>query len=91
MEPLHWKSDKAGDTLWRGETYLGCIYDRDGLASRAKKHGWRALEGEYLLPVGDVLPSQEEPDARMGARRLLEAHVSVCQPLLSAAELLAMT
>lgn len=88
---LTWKTDKAGDTLWQGETFLGCIYNRDGLASRSREHGWRALAGEDLEPFGDAVATLARPDARMAARALLEAHVGVQLPLPTAAELLTLT
>lgn len=88
---LRWERDSAGDTLWSGETFLGCIYNRDGLSSFSKQHGWRALEGDDLVFVGDVLPTPEQPDARLGARALLEAHVSGALPLPTAKELLHLT
>jgi hypothetical protein len=88
---LLWKRDSAGETLWRGEEFLGCIYNRDGLASSGRTHGWRALEGEDLVVVGDALPTREQPDARLGARALLEAHVGVRSALPSAQELLGLT
>lgn len=89
-EPLTWKTDKAGDALWRGDTFLGCIYNRSGWGA-LNRHGWRALAGEDLIPVGDVVVSREVRDARMGARALLEAHVGASGPLPSAAELLEIT
>jgi hypothetical protein len=89
-EPLRWETDRAGDTLWRGQEFLGCIYNRDGTAS-GRRHGWRALAGEDLIPVGDVLPTREQPDARYGCRALLESHVGASLPLPTAQQLLAMT
>lgn len=89
-EPLTWKTDTAGDALWQGETFLGCIYNRDGLASHQREHGWRALAGEDLIRVGDVLPTRGQPDARYGARALLEAHVGAFLPLPTALQLLEM-
>lgn len=92
MEALRWETDRTGDTLWRGETFLGCIYNQDRWVSgTARRHGWRALEGEDLFVVGNALPTREQPDARMGARALLEAHVGAFLPLPSASELLEMT
>jgi hypothetical protein len=88
---LTWKSDKAGDALWDGDTFLGCIYNRDGLTGRRQVHGWRALAGEDLIPVGDSLPTREQPDARLAARALLEAHVGASLPLPTAQQLLDMT
>ena len=90
-KPLQWKTDDTGDTLWRGETFLGCIYNRDRMGSYPRVHGWRALAGEDLIPVGDALPTLEQPDARYGARTLLEAHVGESLPLPTALELLEMT
>jgi hypothetical protein len=87
-ESLQWKTDKAGDALWQGETFLGCIYNRDGIASTARTHGWRALAGEDLIPVGDATPTRESPDARMAARALLETHVGASLPLPTAQQLL---
>lgn len=91
LEPLRWETDKAGDTLWSGAAFLGCIYNRDDLASNDRVHGWRALEGEDLVVVGDTLPTQEQPNARLGARALLEAHVGISLPLPSAQRLLEIT
>ncbi|MET7363226.1 hypothetical protein ABZS76_32980 [Streptomyces sp. NPDC005562] len=88
---LRWERDKAGDALWRDEEFLGCIYDRDGLASSDRTHGWRALEGEDLIVVGDALPTSAQPNARLGARAMLEAHLGVTSALPSAQELLEMT
>ncbi|MEU6362143.1 hypothetical protein [Streptomyces albidoflavus] len=88
---LRWERDRTGDTLWRGEEFLGCIYDQDSLASRGRDHGWRALEGEDLVVVGNALPTAQQPDARLGARTLLEAHVGVTTALPSAQELLEAT
>jgi len=88
---LRWERDKAGGTLWRGEEFLGCIYDRDGLSGSIGRHGWRVLEGDELIFVGDVLPTLDQPNARLGARALLEAHVGVGSPLPNAQELLKMT
>ncbi|MDQ1041552.1 hypothetical protein QFZ75_008054 [Streptomyces sp. V3I8] len=90
MDKLVWRRDRAGDALWSGETFLGCIYDRDGLASRARNHGWRVLKGEDMIVVGDVLPTLERPDARLGARALLEAEIGFFAPLPTAEELLRM-
>lgn len=91
LAQLHWETDRAGDTLWHGSTFLGCIYNRDGLSSFGRVHGWRALVGENLIPVGDALPTPEQPDARLGARELLEVHVGYQLPLPSAERLLEMT
>lgn len=91
MDTLEWKTDRAGDALWRGTQFLGCIYNRDGICSRFPPHGWRALAGEDMVPVGDVVATREQPDARMGARALLEAYVGAFLPLPTALELLDMT
>jgi hypothetical protein len=88
---LEWKTDKAGDTLWLDGEFLGCIYNRDGLASSSRVHGWRALAGEDLIPIGDALPTREQPDARYAARELLEAHVGGVLPLPTAQQLLEAT
>lgn len=88
---LRWERDDTGDTLWRGDEFLGCIYNRDGLAGSGRTHGWRALEGKDLIVAGDALPTATQPDPRLGARALLEAHVGVALPLPSAADLLALT
>lgn len=85
---LRWDTDKAGDTLWDGDTFLGCTYNRDGLTGNLGTHGWRALAGEDLTPIGDALPTREQPNARMAARTLLEAHVGASLPLPTAQELL---
>jgi hypothetical protein len=93
MSGLRWETDGTGDTLWLDGKFLGCIYDQDrhGLAGASRPHGWRALEGEELILVGNVVPSLDQPDARMGARALLEAHVGGAVPLPTALELLALT
>lgn len=91
MADLEWKKDRAGEALWKGDEFLGCIYNRDGFAGSRAAHGWRVLAGEDLIPVGDVLPTREEWDARIGARALLEAHVGGSWPLPTASELLSMS
>ncbi|MFD7835640.1 hypothetical protein [Streptomyces sp. NPDC059761] len=88
---LRWERDSAGDSLWLGEEFLGCIYNRDGIASRANEHGWRALAGEEMIPIEDTLVTREQPDARLGARALLEAHCGFTSALPSAAELMSAT
>lgn len=91
LQQLRWERDRAGDSLWHDTTFLGCIYNRDGLASSGRVHGWRALAGEEMIPVGDALPAPEQPDPRLGARDLLEAHVGYQLPLPTAERLLGMT
>lgn len=91
LQRLRWERDQAGDALWRGTVFLGCVYNRDGLASSGRVHGWRALAGEDMIPIGDTLPTPEQPDPRLGARELLEAHVGIQLPLPSAVRLLEMT
>lgn len=91
LQQLRWERDRAGDTLWCGPTFLGCIYNRDGLSSSGRVHGWRALVGEDLIPIGDALPTPEQPEPRLGARELLEAYVGIQLPLPSAERLLEMT
>lgn len=93
MSGLRWETDGTGDTLWLDGKFLGCIYDQDrhGIAGASRPHGWRALEGEDLRVVGNVVATRDQPDARMGARALLEAHVGGVVPLPSAADLLRLT
>jgi hypothetical protein len=88
---LEWKTDDTGDTLWDGDTFLGCTYNRDSMGGHPRVHGWRALAGEDLIPVGDALPTRDQPDARMAARNLLEAHVGGVLPLPTAQQLLELT
>ncbi|MFJ4902903.1 hypothetical protein [Streptomyces sp. NPDC088727] len=87
---LRWERDKNGETLWLGEQFLGCTYSRDNHLSEYGKQGWRALEGEDMIVVGDALPTGEQPNARLGARALLEAHVGSSLPLPTAEDLLKM-
>jgi hypothetical protein len=88
-----WKTDDTGDALWDGDAFLGCTYRRDGnrYGSAGQSLGWRALAGEDLVPVGDALPTPEDPDGQMGARRVLEAHLGASRALPTAAELLEAT
>lgn len=66
---LKWKTDKAGDALWDGGEYLGCIYSRDSYGGTRK--GWRVL-GPDFEHIADVPPGPLLRDARMEARALLE-------------------
>lgn len=85
---LTWKTDKNGDHLWRGEEFLGCIYNRD--LHHLHNGEWRVLIGEDMKFVADVGPTPEL-SARMHARLVLEQECSTIARLPSAQDLLTRT
>lgn len=45
-----WETDRHGDALWHGDTFLGCTYQRrTGIPEE-----WRVLIGEDMNLVSDV-------------------------------------
>lgn len=102
MSVMEWRPDMHGDALWavesmssgaagplrQEEEFLGCIYNRDGLSGGGREHGWRVLAGERMEVVGDVLRTVAEPEARLGARQMLESFVSHPKGPLPSAEML---
>jgi len=83
---LTWKTDKAGDALYDGDEYIGCIYPRDPYGGLRK--GWRVLGPDFEV-ITDVEPDPRDlfGDVRIRARAFLEGTKA---PLPTAEELLNM-
>lgn len=84
---FRWERDKNGDALWLGETFLGCIYNRRPCQLDSE---WRVLLGEKMVFVADVRPTEHQPDARLGARAVLEEECGWAPRLPTAQELMEM-
>lgn len=83
---MRWERDKTGEALYgTGGEYLGCVYDRvrDGRLGLE----WRALDADFRV-VGDVVRTVHQQDARVGAKLMLEAHLTESGGPLPSAEML---
>jgi hypothetical protein len=88
---FRWESDRNGDALWSGDTFLGCIYDRSYSYSGSQ---YRVLVGEemrFLTDVEELVLGENVISARMHARQVLEEECGWAPKMPTAQELLEMT